>query len=98
MRALGIDVGVRKRFDLVLLDADREPVERRRRVEPADLDELIRWSDAVVVLTAHAVVDWARLYDTAELVVDTVNSSAGRPVGDRQVLRLGAGWSSAAGS
>ena len=60
-----------------------------------DLDELIGWSDAVVVLTAHAVVDWTRLYDTAELVVDTVNSSAGRRVRDRQVLRLGAGWSSA---
>jgi UDP-N-acetyl-D-mannosaminuronate dehydrogenase len=60
-----------------------------------DLDELIGWSDAVVVLTAHAVVDWTRLYDAADLVVDTVNSSAGRPVRDRQVLRLGAGWSSA---
>jgi UDP-N-acetyl-D-glucosamine dehydrogenase len=60
-----------------------------------DFDELIAWSDAVVVLTAHAAVDWARLYDTAELVVDTVNSSAGRPARDRQVLRLGAGWSSA---
>ena len=68
------------------------------RRKARDLDELIGWSDAVVVLTAHAVVDWARLYDSAELVVDTVNSSADRPVGDRQVLRLGAGWSSAADS
>jgi UDP-N-acetyl-D-glucosamine dehydrogenase len=60
-----------------------------------DLEELIAWSDVVVVLTAHAAVDWTRLYETAELVVDTVNSSAGRPARDRQVLRLGAGWSSA---
>ena len=28
-----------------------------------------------------------------ELVVDTVNSSAGHQLADRQVLRLGAGWS-----
>lgn len=53
MRALGIDVGVRKRFDLVLLDADREPVERRRKVEPADLDELIRaWRPDVIAIDA----------------------------------------------
>jgi UDP-N-acetyl-D-glucosamine dehydrogenase len=64
-----------------------------RRSQP--LDDLLGWADAVVVLTAHAAVDWARLYATADLVVDTVNSSAGRPVRDGQVLRLGAGWSSA---
>ena len=53
MRALGIDVGVRKRFDLVLLDAERQPVERRRKVEPADLDELIRaWRPDVIAIDA----------------------------------------------
>jgi predicted nuclease with RNAse H fold len=53
VRALGIDVGVRKRFDLVLLDAERQPVERRRKVEPADLDELIRvWRPDVIAIDA----------------------------------------------
>jgi predicted nuclease with RNAse H fold len=59
VRALGIDVGVRKRFDLVLLDAERQPVERRRRVEPADLDELIRaWRPDVVAIDAPP--QWGR--------------------------------------
>jgi UDP-N-acetyl-D-glucosamine dehydrogenase len=57
------------------------------------LDELIARSDAVCVLTAHRAIDWQRLYATAPLVVDTVNSSAGRAAaGD--VLVLGAGWRS----
>jgi UDP-N-acetyl-D-glucosamine dehydrogenase len=58
------------------------------------LDELLAWADAVVVVTAHRAIDWDRVYGTAGLVIDTVNSSAGRAVGPRQVLRLGAGWSS----
>ena len=45
---------------------------------------------------AHAAIDWERVYQRAELVVDTVDSSRGRAVADRQVLRLGAGWSSRA--
>jgi predicted nuclease with RNAse H fold len=53
VRALGIDVGVRKRFDLVLLDEERQPVERRRKVEPADLDELVRaWRPDVIAIDA----------------------------------------------
>jgi hypothetical protein len=47
----------------------------------------------IVVVTAHRAVDWSALYDRADLVVDTVNSSAARQVRARQVLRLGAGWS-----
>ena len=59
--------------------------------------------------TWRACIDWAdvdrrrdgppgdrlgrRSTRTAPLVVDTVNSSAGHRVADRQVLRLGAGWS-----
>jgi UDP-N-acetyl-D-glucosamine dehydrogenase len=57
------------------------------------LDELIDWADVLVVVTAHAAIDWPRLYQRADLVVDTVDSSAGRATVDRQVLRLGAGWS-----
>jgi UDP-N-acetyl-D-glucosamine dehydrogenase len=59
------------------------------------LDELIAWADVMVVVTGHRDVDWERLYAGADLVVDTINSSRGRPSRERQVLRLGAGWSPA---
>jgi UDP-N-acetyl-D-mannosaminuronate dehydrogenase len=58
-----------------------------------DLDDLIGWADVIVVVTAHRAVDWSALYARAGLVVDTVNSSHGQRVIERQVLRLGAGWS-----
>jgi UDP-N-acetyl-D-glucosamine dehydrogenase len=50
-------------------------------------------ADVVVVVTAHAAIDLDAVYARAALVVDTVNSSQHRAVRDRQVLRLGAGWS-----
>jgi UDP-N-acetyl-D-glucosamine dehydrogenase len=59
------------------------------------LDGLLESSDLVVVVTPHKAIDWARVYDRATLVVDTVNSSHARPVRERQVLRLGAGWNPA---
>ena len=61
--------------------------------EDTPLDELIDWADAIVVVTAHRAIDWQRVYDRADLVVDTVDSSAGHRTRPRQVLRLGAGWS-----
>ena len=60
------------------------------------LDELLAWADVIVVVTAHAAIDWATLYARAELIVDTVDSSRGRSTRERQVLRLGAGWSATA--
>ncbi len=57
-----------------------------------DLDPLLDDSDVVVVLVAHRAVDWTRVYATAPLVVDAVNSSGGRSARPRTVLRLGAGW------
>jgi UDP-N-acetyl-D-glucosamine dehydrogenase len=57
-----------------------------------ELDDLLDSADVVVVLVAHRAVDWARIYASAPLVVDTVNSSAGQPARPRTVLRLGAGW------
>ena len=62
--------------------------------EGYQLDSLLEWADAIVVVTAHRAIDWARVYDRADLVVDTVDSSTGNAVRPRQVLRLGAGWSS----
>ncbi len=58
-----------------------------------ELADVLADSDVVVVLTAHRAIDWERVYGDAALVVDTVNSSAGRATRPRQVLRLGAGWS-----
>jgi UDP-N-acetyl-D-glucosamine dehydrogenase len=58
-----------------------------------ELDALLAESDVIVVVTAHRAVDLARVYQEADLVVDTVNSSAGHVVKPRGVLRLGAGWS-----
>ena len=60
--------------------------------ESIPLDEVIAWADVVVVLVRHRAVDWDELYRDAGLVVDTVNSSAGRAMTGRRVLRLGAGW------
>jgi UDP-N-acetyl-D-glucosamine dehydrogenase len=60
--------------------------------ESRPLDDLLGDSHVVVVVTPHASVDWERLYEAADLVVDTVNSSRGRVRRSRQVLRLGAGW------
>jgi UDP-N-acetyl-D-glucosamine dehydrogenase len=60
--------------------------------ESRTLDDLLAWADVVVVLVGHRAIDWDRVYDRATLVVDTVNSSGRRAVGERQVLRLGAGW------
>jgi len=41
VRALGIDVGVRKGLDLVLLGADRGIIDTHRRARPADLPALV---------------------------------------------------------
>jgi UDP-N-acetyl-D-glucosamine dehydrogenase len=62
--------------------------------ESASLEDVLA-ADAVVVVTAHASIDLDAVYERAGLVVDTVNSSRGRAVRPRQVLRLGAGWSGA---
>ena len=64
-------------------------------LETVALDELLAGTDVVVVVTPHAAIDFDLVYSTADLVVDTVNSSRDRSVRVRQVLRLGAGWSGA---
>ena len=57
------------------------------------VETLLRESDAVVVVTPHRAIDWPAVYAEAELVIDTVDSSRGQAARERQVLRLGAGWS-----
>ncbi|HTC85128.1 MAG TPA: nucleotide sugar dehydrogenase [Candidatus Acidoferrum sp.] len=56
------------------------------------LADLLASSDVVVVVTPHAAIDWDAVYSKAALIVDTTDSSRGRKVAPRQVLRLGAGW------
>ena len=56
------------------------------------LEELLRESNLLVVVTPHKRLDWTAIYDQADLVVDTANSSRGRVKRENQVLRLGAGW------
>jgi len=61
---------------------DRDRVER----SSVGLDELVDGADVVVVVTAHKAIDWDRVYASGSLIVDTVNSSAGRetrPRGER---------------
>ena len=57
------------------------------------LTDLLAWADAIVVVTAHSAIDWTCVYRDANLVIDTVDSSHGHATRSRQVLRLGAGWS-----
>jgi UDP-N-acetyl-D-glucosamine dehydrogenase len=64
--------------------------------QSTDLESLLGWADVVVVVTAHDAVDWDAVYARADLVVDTVDNSSGRATRPRQVLRLGAGWSTRA--
>jgi UDP-N-acetyl-D-mannosaminuronate dehydrogenase len=64
--------------------------------EGVTLDSLLHWADVFVVVTPHRAIEWDHFYAQAPLVVDTVNSSRGRSVRERQVLRLGAGWSAGA--
>ena len=64
-----------------------------KRRESTPLTDLIAGADVVVIVTAHAAVDWDTLFVRAPLIVDTVNASKRHEPAPRQVLRLGAGWS-----
>jgi UDP-N-acetyl-D-glucosamine dehydrogenase len=57
-----------------------------------ELGTLLTDTDVIVVITPHRDIDWDAVYRSADLVVDTTDSSRGRSVKPRQVLRLGAGW------
>jgi UDP-N-acetyl-D-glucosamine dehydrogenase len=57
-------------------------------------EELMSGSDVLVILTPHKSLDWTAIFDRADLIVDTVNSSRGRVKRANQVLRLGARWAS----
>ena len=58
--------------------------------------EMLDGVDVTVVLVAHRDIDWDLVYERAELVVDTTNTSRGRVTRAGQVLLLGSGWVSGA--
>jgi UDP-N-acetyl-D-glucosamine dehydrogenase len=87
LRDRGSDVRYHDPHVTSFLDTSGTPV------PGVELDELLRESDVIVIVTAHRAIDLGRVYREADLVVDTVNSSAGLAVKPRGVLRLGAGWS-----
>ena len=96
--AADVIVGLRRRGAEVAYHDPHVPTFRAadgEELASVGLDELLAESDVIVVVTAHRDVDLDRIYRDADLVVDTVNSSAGRSPRVRQVLRLGAGWSPA---
>lgn len=64
----------------------RENGNVRRSVELSD--EMLRWADAVVVITDHDRIDYQRVVDQATLLVDTRNVSARLRPGRARVVPL----------
>ncbi len=54
-------------------------------------DDMLRWADAVVVITDHQGVDYQRVADHAMLVVDTRNVMASTTAGHARVVGLASG-------
>jgi UDP-N-acetyl-D-glucosamine dehydrogenase len=73
----------------------REEGHSRKGVELSD--EMLRWADAVVVVTDHKVVDYQRVVDHATLVVDTRNVTAGLSAGRARIVPLASGATVATG-
>ena len=64
----------------------REEGHTRRGVELSD--EMLRWADAIVIVTDHRDVDYQRVVDQATLVIDTRNITAGLNPGRATVVGL----------
>jgi UDP-N-acetyl-D-glucosamine dehydrogenase len=64
----------------------REEAHMRTGVELSD--EMLRWADAVVVVTDHKGVDYQRVVDHASLLVDTRNVTAGLNPGRARIIPL----------
>ena len=80
------------RFHDPHVDTFRDATGEIRQETP--LPELLAWADVIVVVTAHSSIDWARVSTptpTSSSTRSTPREDA--PTRPRQVLRLGAGWS-----
>ncbi len=64
----------------------REEGHSRTGVEMSD--EMLRWADAVVIVTDHKTVDYQRVVDQAAVVVDTRNVTAGLTPGRARIVPL----------
>jgi UDP-N-acetyl-D-glucosamine dehydrogenase len=64
----------------------REEGHTRKSVELTE--EMLRWADAVVIVTDHKNVDYQRVVDHASLVVDTRNVTATLKPGNARVMGL----------
>jgi UDP-N-acetyl-D-glucosamine dehydrogenase len=67
----------------------REEGHVRKGVELSD--EMLRWADAVVVVTDHKNVDYQRVVDHSALLVDTRNVTAGLKAGRARIIPLASG-------
>jgi UDP-N-acetyl-D-glucosamine dehydrogenase len=54
-------------------------------------DEMLRWADAVVIVTDHKAVDYQQVVDQAALVVDTRNVTGGLRQGRARIVGLASG-------
>ena len=61
-------------------------------------EEMLRWADAVVVITDHKSVDYQKVANHAGLVVDTRNVMAGTVGGGARIIGLATSGRSPAGS
>lgn len=73
----------------------REEGHTRKGVELSD--EMLRWADAVVVITDHKQLDYQRVVDHAALLVDTRNVTASLRPGRARIVPLAAGIRSVGG-
>ena len=64
----------------------REDGHSRMGVELSD--EMLRWADAVVIVTDHKTIDYQRVIDQALVVVDTRNVTAGLTPGRARIVPL----------
>ncbi len=74
----------------------REEQHIRKGVELSE--EMLRWADAVVVITDHKSVDYQKVANHAGLVVDTRNVMAGTVGGSARIIGLATSGRSPAGS
>lgn len=73
-------------FDPFVHEFREEEGHTRKGVELSD--EMLRWADAVVIITDHQNVDYQRVVDHATLVVDTRNVLANTKPGRAKVVGL----------
>jgi UDP-N-acetyl-D-glucosamine dehydrogenase len=64
----------------------REDGHSRKGVELSE--DMLRWADAVVIITDHKSIDYQRVIDHATMVVDTRNTTAGLKAGRARVVPL----------